>query len=152
MVEIRRKHVEAFETGDRENPSQLLFRRAFVIDAEGKRIEPKEVIEQNEEEERGNEGFRKRLECWECSEDVLSIEIVKTLSGNFYRLLYLPARISIVQLLAMDDILREHDIDLSDKDYFFNSLRSIESLVLSGNYEYQEEDENWPLYDEALEE
>ncbi len=151
MVRIKRRTEDhRAESGfPGEKPPAILFRKTFVLDANGGLIPPKEVRVDLTGEEAGDPDPSPCLECWECSDDVLAIEIVQTAQGNFYRLIYLPSRVSIEQVVAMDDILVSFDMHLSDRDYFFNSLKAMEFLINANEFNYQEEDENWPLYDDA---
>jgi hypothetical protein len=169
MIELRRRterislslDPEGYRKGLRERISPgleeptsepeypIIFRQTFVLDQQGEFILPTSIYKAySDEDAKKGRDYYCWGERWELPEDALAVEICLTVYGNLLRIIHLPDRITLDQIMGLEDLLRNYGMSLSERNIYEEAL-IIQQLVKAGHWDCQQPDENWPFFDLA---
>lgn len=121
MVKLRRRGEEVFHQ-HKELLSPILYRKTFVISAQGEILEPvrmHEIIVDDQDLQ--NERLIWR-EDWEVPDDAYAFEIICSTYGNFFRPVYTPPRVSLAQIPVVEDLLSEFGLSLAERDEYEHAV------------------------------
>lgn len=140
MIKMRRRREEVFDAEVVLSP--IFCRRTFVIGKDGRCVDPIRNYDVSDDridpEERDVLG-----EEWEFSDDGVAIEAICTKFGNLFNLIYSPEKMSLAQVMAVEDALCDYGLSLTvDRDDYEQLKISIKIREYMKN-----DDEDNPMLD-----